>query len=135
MKMMNFRTFGSKMNISTTDASIMAVDEEDKKRLEFEKTVSKDVVNGMFSKLMKHDFSSNEISRFNKENLTDINEAMKSKVIDDYTKIPYSEFCDWNILLDMNNSSSNFRNMLSYKKVCELREHIQNWVEANMKTN
>jgi len=134
MKMLNLGTF-SKMNIAPTDASIMAADEEDKKRQEFEKTVSKDVVNEMFSKLMKRDFGSNEISRFNKENLTDINEAMKSKVIDDYTKIPYSEFCDWNILLDMNNSSSNFRNMLSYKKVCELREHIQKWVEANMKTN
>lgn len=134
MKMLNLGTF-SKMNIATTDASIIAVDEEDKKRQEFEKTVSKDVVNEMFSKLMKRDFGSNEISRFNKENLTDINEAMKSKVIDDYTKIPYSEFCDWNILLDMNNSSSNFRNMLSYKKVCELREHIRKWVDVNMKTN
>ena len=134
MNTLNLGTFSSKMNTSSTDASILAANEEDKERQEFEKTVNKDVVNSMFSKMVNRNFSYNSnISRYNKENLTDINEAMKSKVIDDYTKIPYTEFCDWNILLDMNNGSSNFRNMLSYKKVCELREHIRKWVEANMK--
>lgn len=132
MKKLNLGIFDSRLNTKITDASLAVVSEDDKKREEFEKTVNKDVVNNIFGKMMKHDFSG-RISRINKENLTDINEAMKTKVIDDYTKIPYSEFCDWNILLDMNNGSSNFRNMLSYKKVCELKEHIRKWVEANMK--
>ena len=60
-------------------------------------------------------------------------EASDDSPIDDYTKVPYSKYIDWKILLKMNDGEGAFRRCLSFEKRRELLERIKKYEQTNFK--
>ena len=64
-------------------------------------------------------------------NVYDFNRAMEISDIDDYSKVPFSEYSDWITILKMNDSGGSYHNMLTFEKRRELINHINKWNDQN----
>jgi hypothetical protein len=59
--------------------------------------------------------------------------ASDTTPIEDYSKVPYSKYIDWKILLSMNDGDGSFRHCLSFEKRRELLEKIKKYEETNQR--
>lgn len=65
------------------------------------------------------------------KNMTDIVSAMSTNIITDYKTISYNTYCDWKLILEMNDKQGPYFNMLTYEKRTRLLRDISNWEKFN----
>lgn len=65
------------------------------------------------------------------KNMTDIVSAMSTDIITDYKTISYNTYCDWKLILEMNDKQGPYFNMLTYEKRTRLLRDISNWEKFN----
>ena len=65
------------------------------------------------------------------KNMTDIVSSMSTDVIADYKTVSYNTYCDWKLILEMNDKHGPYFNMLTYEKRTRLLRDITNWQTSN----